>query len=135
MVVYLYIDLVDKNVIPDNCIYFYCSNLKLTSLPNLPKSLLKLQCCYNKLTKLPDLPLLLEILICDYNNLTELPEFSIFLECIWCSNNPIQYITKHNYEFMKQNYLIHKDNINIDNTQFFNNSGLSKEEFFSEDFL
>ncbi len=75
--------------LPDNLEQLYCSNNKLTSLPNnLPNNLKILNCSYNKLTSLPDLHSLinLEELNCSDNyNLTNLPDLPPNLKELYCS--------------------------------------------------
>ena len=112
--------------------YLECSANYLIELTELPESLLELLCDNNNLTKLPKLLQSLTMLLCYNNKLTELPELPQSLEYFHCYNNPIQYITKHNYEIMKKIYLNHSSYIQIYNTPFFDNSGLSEKEFFSE---
>lgn len=54
----------------DNYEVVDCSNNNLTSLPTLPRTLVKLNCRLNVLTSLPELPLSLVELICDDNPFT-----------------------------------------------------------------
>lgn len=66
----------------------------LTSLPELPKTLLVLYCGYNQLMELPTLPCNLLILECEYNHLAKLPDLPETLTRIKCDNNRIKKINK-----------------------------------------
>ena len=68
-----------------------CHNTKITSLPNLPKSLKKIYCALNKFTYLPNLTCIenLEELYCYNNNLTSLPNLPQNIKIVRCFNNPI----------------------------------------------
>jgi Leucine-rich repeat (LRR) protein len=128
---YFYVNLIDKNIIPDDCEIFYCINRGLSELPELPDGLKKLDCDNNKIIELPVLPDGLEILYCSYNKLTELPKLPNGLKVLYCYYNPIKYITPDMYYIMKHIYLIDKNGIEIDNTIFYDNSGCSSNaEFF-----
>ena len=112
---YDYLDLIDKNIIPDDCItlnysydngycynklyelpklpdglkILFCSCNKLVVLPELPSGLEALYCFDNEITKLPKLPVRLTLLSCWTNNITELPELHIGMEKLHCTNNNI----------------------------------------------
>jgi hypothetical protein len=75
--------------LPKSLIKLYCYDNKLTSLPELPKSLRKLYCYDNKLTSLPELPKSLRMLGCYSNQLTSLPELSESLIKLYCNNNQL----------------------------------------------
>ena len=75
-------------------INFYCSNNKLTSLPNLNENLQILYCHDNQLTSLPTLNKNLQILCCWNNKLTSLPNLNDKLKILRYSNNPIYTIIK-----------------------------------------
>lgn len=66
-----------------------CSGNKLTSLPELPSSMLSLYCEDNQLTYLPNLPENLDVLACGYNRLTELPKLPQTLRILSCVSNHI----------------------------------------------
>jgi hypothetical protein len=68
---------------------FYCEDNELTSLPELPKSLIKLTCYDNKLTSLPELPESLIKLYCYDNKLTSLPELPKSLTWLYCYDNKL----------------------------------------------
>lgn len=62
-------------------------NNQLTSLPELPLSLMIMQCDTNQLTSLPSLPPFLSVLNCSGNQLTSLPTLLSILERIDCHDN------------------------------------------------
>jgi Leucine-rich repeat (LRR) protein len=152
MKVYNYEELIDKNIIPDDCEYFKCHWCNLDKLPELPSGLTELYCYYNNLTELPKLPDGLKSLYCCNNNnlselpklpnrlqslncscnlLTELPELPSKLELLYCNHNPIKFITPDNYKIMKLIFSINIYKIDISNTIFYDNSGCSsRAEFF-----
>jgi uncharacterized repeat protein (TIGR01451 family) len=66
----------------------YCAENLLTSLPNLPSSLIYLRCDKNQLTSLPSLPFTLEYLFCSWNQLTYLPSLPP-LKHLECYNNQL----------------------------------------------
>jgi len=83
------------------------------------------------LIRLPDLPNRLKIINFYNNKITELPELPNRLEELYCNYNPIKFITPDIYTIMKCILLINKQNIFIDNTIFYDQSGCSsKTEFF-----
>jgi Leucine-rich repeat (LRR) protein len=75
--------------LPTSLIYLCCSENQLTSLPPLNSNLINLYCDSNQLTSLPSLPEKLKILHCDSNQLISLPSLNIDLECISCLNNQL----------------------------------------------
>ncbi len=108
---YAYKDLIDKNIIPDDCEILYCSGCDLDKLPVLPDGL--------------------TTLFCRNNNIIELPELPNGLKILFCNDNPIKFITPNMYSIMKRIYLIDETNVIIHNTIFYDNSGCSSEsEFF-----
>jgi hypothetical protein len=146
-----YEDLVDKNIIPEECLIFNCVCCKLNELPKLPSKLVRLEskgnyltwlpelpsslvllfCTSNNIIELPKLPKKLKVLYISDNNLSELPELPYELNNIDCSNNPIKFITPENYEIMKRIYLKCCDYVWIENTIFYDNSGCyDRKEFF-----
>jgi len=66
-----------------------CGNLKLSSLPRLPNTLVLLYCPINNLTELPVLPKSLKELNCDNNQLTSLPDLPNTLKEVTCKNNQL----------------------------------------------
>ena len=66
-----------------------CDFNQLTTLPELPNSLIELRCIVNQLTSLPELPNSLETLDCDQNQLTSLPELPNSLETLYCEQNQL----------------------------------------------
>ena len=76
--------------LPKSLKVLYCFSNKLTNLPELPKGLEVLKCFNNKLTKLPELPKSLETLSCHHNKLTNLPELPKSLKELDCSNNKLK---------------------------------------------
>jgi hypothetical protein len=148
---YTYKELLDKNIIPDDCDRFYCNNCNLsklqklpdrlrlllcnnnviTELPALPDILIELNCGSNQITELPELPNGLKYLNCCNNRLMELPELPNGLKLIYCHINPIRFITPQNYKILKKIYLKDKSVVYMANTIFYDNSGCSSnEEFF-----
>ncbi len=131
MKLYYYNDLIDKNIIPDDCEILICRNNNIIELPVLPDGLTTLFCRNNNIIELPVLPDGLIKLYCYNNNIIELPELPSGLIILYCYNNPIKYITPNNYKIMKNIYLTDKGNININDTIFYYNSGCSSNaEFF-----
>jgi uncharacterized repeat protein (TIGR01451 family) len=65
-----------------------CDGDSLTSLPDLPGSLLTLSLYNGQLTSLPVLPPSLTYLDCSYNHLTTIPELPDSLNQFNCNNNP-----------------------------------------------
>ena len=65
-----------------------CRGNQITTLPELPASLIELRCPDNQLTTLPELPDSLTELYCDSNQLTALPELPTSLIELWCGENP-----------------------------------------------
>ena len=74
--------------------YLDCDDNNLTSLPELPESLMDMNCSFNNLTSLPKLPKSLKWLSCHHNNLTSLPELSKSLEYLYCSFNKLTSLPK-----------------------------------------
>ncbi len=62
----------------------YCN--KITSLNNLPSSLIKLNCCENEITSLDNLPNLLIKLKCQFNKITNLDNLPNSLIDFKCDN-------------------------------------------------
>ena len=82
------------NTLPQSLETLYCSSNKLTSLPDLTrfKNLKQLYCNNNKLTSLPTtLPKTIEILYCSSNKLTSLPDLTKFtnLKELYCFKNKL----------------------------------------------
>src|SRR5665213_2835566 len=75
--------------LPETLIELYCNSNQLTSLPALPKSLLVLDCSSNQLSSLPTLPPTLKHLTCFRNKLTSLPELPRQLAEFICYGNKI----------------------------------------------
>ena len=109
---YWYTELIDTNIIPDDCDCFNCNHEYISELPELPSRLTQLYCCFNNIADLPELPSGLEVLYCSYN--------------------PIKYITSYNYNLMKKIFTINNRYwIDIKHTIFYDNSGFaSYEDFF-----
>ena len=128
---YAYNDLIDKNIIPDDCEIFDCSYNKLNKLPELPSGLTELCCFDNNIIELPVLPSGLTKLYCNNNKLTALPKLPSRLKILCCDHNPIKHITPNMYSIMRNIYLTDKYYIDIRNTIFYDQSGCSsKAEFF-----
>ena len=128
---YYHKDLIDKNIIPDDCYIFICWECKLDKLPKLPDILQKLYCSRNILTELPVLPNGLLELYCQVNKITELPVLPNGLIELHCYHNPIKYITPDMYSIMRRIYLTDETSIDIGDTIFYENSECSSEaEFF-----
>ena len=88
----IYMDCYNTNLsslpeLPNSLINLYCSNNDLSSLPELPNSLTKLHCNNNNLSSLPELPNSLKQLWCHHNNLSSLPKLPNSLIKMYCSNN------------------------------------------------
>ena len=75
--------------LPDTLVELDCSGNQLTTLPTLPKTLKKLYCHYNQLTILPTLPNYLKYLICSNNQLTTLSTLPDDLKHLSCNNNQL----------------------------------------------
>jgi len=69
--------------------YLSCSGNQLSSLPELPSTLVWFKCNDNQLTQLPSLPQSLRILNCDENQLAELPELPTSLGKLSCNVNEL----------------------------------------------
>jgi Leucine-rich repeat (LRR) protein len=67
--------------------FINCSYSKLSSLPELPNSLIELYCSYNSLSNLPELPNPLITLASSSNDLSSLPELPNSLINLICNNN------------------------------------------------
>ena len=102
---------IKNHILPNSLKSLYCSNNKLTDLPELPNSLELLYCCGNNLTSLPKLPDSLKELYC-YDNkivslndhlpdslkklscycnmLTYLPNLPNKLQQLYCSKNKLK---------------------------------------------
>ena len=86
----------ELDVLPDLSMYINlkildCYNNKITSLDNLPSSLIELSCDNNNLTSLDNLPSSLKILYCYNNNLTLLDNLPSSLKELSCGCNPFIY--------------------------------------------
>jgi hypothetical protein len=75
--------------LPTSLINLYCGGNQLTSLPTLPTSLIYLSCSYNQLTSMPALPASLIQLDCDSNQLTSLPPLPASLIYLYCHLNQL----------------------------------------------
>ena len=75
--------------LPSSLLELDCWANQLTSLPDLPSSLLELDCWDNQLTSLPDLPNSLVTLRCWENQLTNLPDLPSSLEVLYCRDNQL----------------------------------------------
>ena len=64
-----------------------CDSNKLTSLTNLPNSLIELSCYFNLISSITKFPDSLINLYCDYNKLTSLPNLPLGLKAISCQSN------------------------------------------------
>ena len=69
--------------------YMDCSNMSLSSLPELPNSLEELWCNKNILSSLPELPNTLIYLVCSDNKISSLPELPNSLTRILYIRTPI----------------------------------------------
>ncbi len=75
--------------LPSTLVKLDCSMNQLNYLPTLPPSLEELSCALNTLTFLPDLPASLKILYCNFNEITRLPILPSSLEFLACGSNQI----------------------------------------------
>lgn len=75
--------------LPKTLVKLDCSMNQLNYLPTLPPSLEELSCALNTLTFLPDLPTSLKILYCNFNEITRLPILPGSLEFLACGSNHI----------------------------------------------
>ena len=73
--------------LPNTLIELFCYNNKLVYLPKLPNTLLHLYCQNNKLNSLPELPNSLLEINCKCNNLNSLPKLPNNLQYLHCGNN------------------------------------------------
>ena len=78
-----------NHILPNLLENLWCSNNKLTLLPDLPNSLKKLNCFNNQLISLPNLPNSLEELNCNFNLLSSLPDLPNSLRNFDCSHNQL----------------------------------------------
>ena len=76
--------------LPNSLIELSCYNNNLTSLPELPNSLTHLNLWNDNLTNLPQLPNSLTHLHCSSNNLTNLPQLPNSLNTLICSSNNLK---------------------------------------------
>jgi Leucine-rich repeat (LRR) protein len=67
----------------------YCNVNPLTSLPQLPNTLITLGCNVNSLTSLPQLPATLQNLECNNNYLNNLPTLPNSLKTLYCNSNSL----------------------------------------------
>jgi len=77
--------------LPESLVALFCFNNKLSELPELPESLEILECYNNQLSELPELPDSLKELYCDHNRLRSLPELPDSLKRLDCENNRLPY--------------------------------------------
>jgi hypothetical protein len=75
--------------LPSTLVKLDCSMNQLSYLPTLPPSLEELSCALNKLAFLPKLPESLKILYCNFNEITRLPLLPSSLEFLACGSNQI----------------------------------------------
>ena len=66
-----------------------CIRNQITSLDNLPPTLIKLDCGFNKITSLDNLPSTLEELECSFNQIISLDNLPQNLKKLYCSFNQI----------------------------------------------
>jgi hypothetical protein len=83
--------------IPSNATHLFCDFTEITSIPELPPSIIYLNCSNNlHLTKLPILPEKLEILFCKNTNVESLPDLPQSLLKLNCSNTEIKILPPFN---------------------------------------
>ncbi|GEM_PF-5423678 len=75
--------------LPPTLVKFDCSMNQLKQLPPLPNSMEELSCAMNQLTYLPILPNSLKILYCNFNEISILPKLPKNLEFLSCGSNNI----------------------------------------------
>ena len=75
--------------LPTTLVKFDCSMNQLNQLPSLPNTLEELSCAMNRLTNLPILPNSLKVLYCNFNEITNLPYLPSNLEFLACGSNKI----------------------------------------------
>ncbi len=75
--------------LPNSILYLDCSDNSLTSLPTLPSSLIELNCSNNQLTNLPSLPNNLSYFECSTNSLVNLPTLPNSLKYLFCNYNQL----------------------------------------------
>lgn len=75
--------------LPESIIYINCPKNQLEALPTLPPNLVGLWCNENKLTELPDLPDSLRDFTCYDNLLTILPQIPMGIKDLDCSKNKL----------------------------------------------
>ncbi len=80
--------------LPSTLVKFDCSMNQLNQLPSLPNTLEELSCAMNRLTYLPTLPNSLTILYCNFNEITSLPNLPVSLEFLACGSNKITCLPK-----------------------------------------
>ena len=83
-------EITSLNNLPNSLIELHCHNNNLTELPDLPNSLELLNCNINKLTELVELPNSLKKIFCCFNNLTKLPNLPNSLETLDCQDNNLK---------------------------------------------
>jgi len=76
--------------LPETLINIFCYGNQLQTLPELPDALERLHCFNNELVKLPELPKLLTHLNCTSNHLENLPKLPEKLYSLFCSCNNLQ---------------------------------------------
>lgn len=75
--------------LPTSLVSLYCLSNKLTSLPELPAGLKSLYCATNQITSIPTLPAGLENIYCPDNRLSGLPTLPTSLTSLTCGQNPL----------------------------------------------
>lgn len=73
--------------LPPTLVELFCNHNRLTTLPELPDALARLDCFNNHLVTLPVLPPNLVMLYCYQNQLTLLPVLPLNLKSLHCSDN------------------------------------------------
>lgn len=80
--------------LPKTLVKFDCSMNQIKNLPSLPASLEELSCALNNLSFLPTLPNSLKIMYCNFNAITSLPILPNSLEFLACGSNQISCLPK-----------------------------------------
>jgi uncharacterized repeat protein (TIGR01451 family) len=98
-----------------------CSHNQLTSLPNLPSTLITLNCSFNQLTILPQVPDLMFGFFINNNNITclsNLPDDSLNTTLFDMSNNPITCVPNQTYYSLGLPLCVDNDPVNNLNNCF-----------------